>query len=237
MRLISVLCSQTFKEFHFPRFVSPRTSNIGNTRKLYTMETVKQTIAQNLGGDSHKLVASDQQFALEQIPSLTGKVAVVTGGSEGIGYGCTHSLLSHGVEKLFILSVSKDVVDGAISAVGKEMGDEVAKRMTWLQCDLSDWNQTKETAEKIIGMTDRLDILINNAARGIMTYQLTDYGVDRHVSPILQSRSKGEADRSSIDGCEPYRPRDLDLLPPPSYQKDCFSRVNGSHRQLCFKPP
>lgn len=29
---------------------------------------------------------------------------------------------------------------------------------------------------------DRLDILINNAARGIMTYQLTDYGVDRHMA-------------------------------------------------------
>ena len=146
------------------------------------METVKQTIAQNLGGASHKLASSDQQFSLEEIPSLSGKVAVVTGGSEGIGYGCTHSLLSHGLEKLFILSVSQNVVDGALSAISEEMGDEVAKRVTWLQCDLSDWNKTKQTAGKIASMTDRLDILINNAARGIMTYQLTDYGVDRHVS-------------------------------------------------------
>lgn len=148
------------------------------------METIKQTIAQNLGGNSNKLVSEDQQFTLEKIPSLDGKVAVVTGGSEGIGYGCTHSLLSHGIEKLFILSVSKDVVDGAVSAIGEELGGEIAKRVTWLQCDLSDWNKTKETANKIASSTDRLDILINNAARGIMTYQLTDYGVDRHVSPI-----------------------------------------------------
>lgn len=148
------------------------------------METIKQTIAQNLGGDSNKLVSEDQQFTLQKIPSLDGKVAVVTGGSEGIGYGCTHSLLSHGIEKLFILSVSKEVVDGAVSAIGEELGSEIAKRVTWLQCDLSDWNKTKETANKIASATDRLDILINNAARGIMTYQLTDYGVDRHVSPV-----------------------------------------------------
>lgn len=147
------------------------------------MEAIKQTIAQNLGGDSHKLVPESQQFSLEQIPSLKGKVAVVTGGSEGIGYGCTHSMLSHGIEKLFILSLSKDTVEGAVSAIREELGDEAAKKVTWLQCDLSDWKKTKETAEKIANSTDHLEILINNAARGIMTYQLTDYEVDRHVCP------------------------------------------------------
>ena len=147
------------------------------------METVKQTIAQNFGGDgSHKVVSEDQQFALEQTPNLDGKVAVVTGGSEGIGYGCTHTLLSHGVKKLFILSLSKEVVDGATNALKEEMGQEVADRVTWLQCDLSDWHAVKETADKIASSTDRLDILINNAARGIMTYQVTSYGIDRHVS-------------------------------------------------------
>ena len=146
------------------------------------MEAIKKTVAENFGGAAHKAVSEDQQFALEQVPSLNGKVAVVTGGSEGIGYGCTHTLLSKGVEKLFILSVSKEVVDGAIKAVGEEMGEEAAKKMVWLQCDLSDWKHVKQTADKIASSTDRIDILINNAARGIMTYQLTDYGVDRHVS-------------------------------------------------------
>lgn len=147
------------------------------------METIKNTIAENLGGESHKLVAESQQFSLNQIPSLKGKVAVVTGGSEGIGYGCTHSILSHGIEKLFILSVAKDVVEGAVSAIREELGEEAARKVTWLECDLSDWKKTKEVADKIANSTDRLDILINNAARGIMTYQLTDYGVDRHVCP------------------------------------------------------
>ena len=126
-----------------------------------------------------------QQFSLDQVPSLKGKVAVVTGGSEGIGYGCTHTLLANGIEKLFVLSVSKDVVDGAVASIRDEMGEETAGKVTWLHCDLADWKQTKETADKIAGSTDRLDILVNNAGRGIMTYQLTDYGVDRHVRPPL----------------------------------------------------
>lgn len=149
------------------------------------MEAVKQTIAQNFGGDaSHKIVSEDQQFALEQTPSLEGKVAIVTGGSQGIGYGCTHTMLSKGVKKLFILSTTKDVADGAINAIKEEMGQEVADKVTWLHCDVSDWSQVKEVADKITKSTDRIDILINNAARGIMTYQLTSYGIDRHVCLI-----------------------------------------------------
>ena len=146
------------------------------------MEAVKQTVAQNMGvGGAHTLVPEDQQFDLDQTPNLKGKVAVITGGSEGIGYGCSHTLLAHGIEKLFILSVSEDVINNSLKAIEEEMGAEAAKKVTWLQCDLSDWKKTKETADKIAKSTDRIDILINNAARGIMTYQLTDYGVDRHV--------------------------------------------------------
>lgn len=183
MKSLSTLCTRTYKSSSFTCFSQTVYRPLRNARKYSAMETVKQTIAQNFGGDSHQLVPESQQFSLDQIPSLKGKVAVVTGGSEGIGYGCTHSLLSHGIEKLFILSVSKDVVEGAVSAIREELGDEAAKKVTWLECDISDWKKTKETADKIANSTDRLDILINNAARGIMTYQLTDYGVDRHVGP------------------------------------------------------
>ena len=51
-----------------------------------------------------------------------------------------------------------------------------------MRCDISDWEAVKDVAERIKKDTDRLDILINNAGRGIMTYQLTDYGVDRHMA-------------------------------------------------------
>lgn len=126
------------------------------------METIKQTVAQNFGGAAHQAVSESQQFALEHVPSLTGKVAVITGGSEGIGYGCSHTLLTNDIKKLFILSVSKDVVDGAVDAVKGEMGQEAADKIVWLQCDLSDWKQTKETADKIASSTDRIDIMINS---------------------------------------------------------------------------
>lgn len=146
------------------------------------IDAVKTTISENLGGNAHKVVSEDQQFSLEQVPNLEGKVAVVTGGSEGIGYGCTHTLLAHGIKKLFILSLSEDVIDDALKAIAEEMGEETAKKVTWLQCDLSNLKKAKEAADKIAKETDRIDILINNAGRGIMTYQLTDDNIDRHMA-------------------------------------------------------
>lgn len=140
----------------------------------------QNTIGENFGGIAGK--ASTHQFSIEQVPAQDGKVAVVTGGSEGIGYACTHTLLSRNIAKLYIISPSKDVVDGAKEAIAKELGPEAAEKTHWLQCDLADWGRVKDVAEEIKRSTDRLDILINNGARGIMTYQLTDYGVDRHMA-------------------------------------------------------
>lgn len=122
------------------------------------------------------------QFSLEQTPDQTGKVAVVTGGSEGIGYGVSYTLLQHNIAKLYILSLSAEVVKSAKEAVAQDLGQAVADKTVWIQCDLSDWKRVMEVAEEIKQSTDRLDILVNNAARGIMTYQLTDYGVDRHMA-------------------------------------------------------
>ena len=142
------------------------------------IQSAKNTVAENLGGVAHSLAKPEHQFSLDDVPDQSSKVAVITGGSEGVGYGCSHTLLSRNIKKLFILSMSEDVINGATDAVREEMGEEAAKKIVWLKCDLSDWKQAKETAEKIKKSTDRIDILINNAARGIMTYQLSKYDID-----------------------------------------------------------
>lgn len=148
------------------------------------MEAIKNTIAENLGKviPGNELASAENQFSLEAVPNLSGKVAVVTGGSEGIGYGCTHTLLKKGVKKLFILSKSDDIAADAINAIKQEMGEETGSRVVWMKCDLSDWEETGRTAFEIANQTDRIDILINNAARGIMTYQLAKNGVDLHMA-------------------------------------------------------
>ena len=147
------------------------------------MQGLKNSVAENFGGSAMKLASKEHQFTLDEVPDLSGKVALVTGGTEGIGYGCTHTLISHNISKLFCISLSQEIVSNAKAAISEELGSDAAEKFIWFQCDLSDWVQTKETAEKIKGQTDRLDIVINNAARGIMTHQLAaSNGIDQHMA-------------------------------------------------------
>lgn len=144
----------------------------------------------------------------------------------GIGFGATHTLLSKNISKIYILSLDKEVVDGAGEAVKEELGAEKASRIKWIQCDIGDWTRVAAVAKEISDSTDRLDILINNAARGIMTYQLTEYGIDRHMAvnhmghviltshllPLLKkTASQGNTVRISNQGSNAHQsvPKDL----------------------------
>jgi NAD(P)-dependent dehydrogenase (short-subunit alcohol dehydrogenase family) len=106
----------------------------------------------------------------------------VTGGSQGIGYGCTRTLLEHNISKLFIISQSPDGATDAIKSIREEMGDSVSTKVQWKNCNLGHWKAVLQIADEIKSTTDRIDILINNAARGIMTAQIIPYGVDEHMA-------------------------------------------------------
>ena len=51
------------------------------------IKNIQTTLSENLGGAAHKSAPEGTGFSLDLVPDQTGKVAVVTGGSEGIGYG------------------------------------------------------------------------------------------------------------------------------------------------------
>ena len=38
------------------------------------METIKNTIAENLGGPAHALASPENSFSLDEVPDLSGKV-------------------------------------------------------------------------------------------------------------------------------------------------------------------
>lgn len=221
------------------------------------MDKIKSTIAENMGGvfgdKAHEAAKPEHQFSLEETPDQSGKVAVVTGGSQGIGYGASFTLLQHNLAKLFVISMSKETMDGAIADVKEKLGADAANRITWLQCDLSDWKAIAQVSKQIRDQTDRIDILILNAGRGIMTYQLTeDTGVDRHMAlnhmshviltshllPVLKSTaSSGNTVRIAIQASNAHQtaPKDTkfasldelnqDLGPNPQYGRSKLANI------------
>lgn len=91
-------------------------------------------------------------------------------------------MLEHNISKLFIISQSADTITDATNSIREELGDAASAKVQWKQCNLADWKAVIQTADEIKASTDRIDVLINNAARGIMTAQLTPYGVDEHMA-------------------------------------------------------
>ncbi|WJG11070.1 SDR family oxidoreductase [Aliiglaciecola sp. LCG003] len=89
---------------------------------------------------------------------LTGKVALVTGASRGIGESIARLLAAYGAEVI----VSSRKIDGC-EAVANSINEQGGKAHA-LACHVGEMAQIKQTFEHIKEKFGRLDILVNNAA-------------------------------------------------------------------------
>lgn len=89
---------------------------------------------------------------------LTGKVAIITGGSEGIGKAAAHSMAAEGA-KVVICARRADVLEQAATEIRTATGGEVLAIPT----DVTQPDQVKHLFHKTIQTYGRVDILVNNA--------------------------------------------------------------------------
>lgn len=86
---------------------------------------------------------------------LSGQVAVVTGGSTGLGLAITRCLVSAGAK---VCVVSNEEAKQALEAL-----EEFGEKALFYQFDITDTGRTQELADRIKAEQGRIDILINNA--------------------------------------------------------------------------
>src|SRR5581483_2637393 len=94
--------------------------------------------------------------------SLHGKVAFITGGARGIGRGCAIELARAGADIAFCdLSQSDDAnhTCAAIAALGR--------RAEFFLADVADRPAVEKAIAETVERLGRLDILVNNAAKGL----------------------------------------------------------------------
>mgnify|MGYP005694899853 FL=1 len=94
---------------------------------------------------------------MKNLFSIDGKVALVTGGSRGIGEMIAAGFLANGA-KVYISSRKAEVCD----ATAKRLQDEYGGECISVPADLSNLDGINELASIISGH-DKLDILVNNA--------------------------------------------------------------------------
>jgi len=134
---------------------------------------------------------------------LTGKTAIVTGASRGIGKAIALKLAKLGANIVLNYRNSESDVLEVINEIEK-----IGSRAIAIKADVSDFNQCKDMIKKAVDEFTNIDILINNAgitADGlIMRMKEEDFdrvmqvnlkgafNCVRHVSPIMVKQRSGK---------------------------------------------
>ena len=93
---------------------------------------------------------------------LAGKVAVVTGGSRGIGAAIAKRLATDGASVAITYTKGADAAASVIKEIERAGGKAIA-----IQADAADADAVKAAVEKTVATFGRLDVLVNNAGTAI----------------------------------------------------------------------
>jgi NAD(P)-dependent dehydrogenase (short-subunit alcohol dehydrogenase family) len=115
---------------------------------------------------------------------LTGKAALVTGGSKGLGKAMARGFAEAGAD-VFISSRSEN----ELIAAAKEIGEGLDVKVEWMVADMIDRAQVKALADEAAKRLGKIDILVNNAGSNQPQAidEITDEAWDRIVELDLTS--------------------------------------------------
>jgi len=133
-------------------------------------------------------VLASNRFRFEDVPDLTGRVALVLGGSAGIGYSASMALALANAH-VIIASATEEHGQEAIQKISQAVAKEHTKLTTeqkeagsisFEQVDLGSMAETRALAKRIKDTQQRLDIFVGDAGIGVAPFGLTKDGLGNH---------------------------------------------------------
>jgi len=110
---------------------------------------------------------------------FSGKVAIVTGGSRGIGRAIVQALAREGAKVAFTFVQNKTLADQLTNG----------ETIVGFQTDVSNFEQTKDLVKQVKNRFSRIDILVNNA--GITRDKLVALMSEKDWDDVLDTNLKG----------------------------------------------
>jgi len=126
------------------------------------------------------------RFQFEDVPDLTGRVALVTGGSAGIGYNVALALALANAHVL-IASYTEERGLEALSKIKEAIADRSASNpnsqkgsVEYHQLDFGSLKEVRALGAKILKDHERLDLFMGVAGIGVAPFGLTSDGIGNH---------------------------------------------------------
>lgn len=116
-------------------------------------------------------------WTTDDIPDLTGKVIIVTGGNSGVGYEAAKEFARYGAQTILACR-SMDKAEAALAELTAEIPAAPAEIM---HLDLASLASVQQFAAEFKAKYDRLDILVNNAGIMMVPYGTTEDGFESQL--------------------------------------------------------
>ncbi len=117
---------------------------------------------------------NSERWTAADIPDLTGKTAVVTGGNSGVGFETAVELARHGATTIIACrSASRGE-----SALGRIKESAPSSQSRFMLLDLGDLASINAFAESFTNEYENLDLLVNNAGIMATPYRTTKDGFE-----------------------------------------------------------
>jgi NAD(P)-dependent dehydrogenase (short-subunit alcohol dehydrogenase family) len=115
---------------------------------------------------------------MDDLFALTGKIALITGGSRGLGLEMVRAFARAGAD-IIVVSRKLDACEAAAAQV-RQLG----RRAIAISANASVWNEMSQLAETAYEAFGRIDILVNNAGMSpaIASHDITEAMFDKIVS-------------------------------------------------------
>lgn len=144
--------------------------------------------------DIHREIVRPFDWSLSELPSLSGKVALVTGANSlgGIGGNIAHQLALKGA-KVYVGARSLEKANAGIKAILSQSPSINASSLKPFVADIGNYPAVKDIAEKLLQEEQRLDILVNNAAILPVEVENDSWGVSttmgtNYLGPFLLTK-------------------------------------------------